>query len=195
MASFLSDELKDKIKGLTPQQQRAIPAIVSAEARGIPLARLLKSVYSCKHCGRVIGRSPDSHAARQAAMVAHEAACDHSPGTWGFVANEATYYGEWTKQESFVTALAAAREEMTEAALSEASHLLRIGTVEAVKELLRQIVEAERDTDRARAAVALLDRASALTARKGKIEIADERKGQQNEKVAGLLDRLREAGD
>lgn len=189
-----SDELKEKIHELTPAQQRAITAIVSAEGRGIPLARLLKNSYSCKWCGRTIGRSPDSNAARQAALIAHESGCDYAGTPWNFVVTEQTYYGEWTKQSSFVVVLQQARDEMAEAALSEASHLLHLGTVEAVKELLRQITEAEKDADKARAAVALLDRASSLTARKGKIEVEHEQKAKQSGKVVEFLDRLRGAG-
>lgn len=178
-----SATLEREFDKLTKKQQLAIPAIVAAEADGLPVAQLLKTTYSCPGCGRVLGRSNMSRDARQALLEDHLGWCENDGRGWKFVAAKSTYYGEWLRDDRFVLALAGARGEVRQTALSEAVDLLKVGTLASVRELLRQVAEGERDLDRRSAAVALLDWADISTA--GKSASVD--------RVADFLQELKEA--
>ncbi len=159
-----STELKDKMAKLTATQRRAITMVVSAEADGLPINRLLKTTYSCRSCGRVVGRSGDKAQSRRAELESHEASCPNTG--WTFAADASSFYGRWRKDADFIDCLNRAREELTNNALSEAARALQLGTAKAVRELLRQILEGERDHDRRSAAIAILDRADLRTSAK-----------------------------
>ena len=188
-----SAELRQKIDGLTRIQQRAIERIVLAEAEGVPLSRLLRTAYSCRWCGQAVGRWSDSAGERAEILQRHERECTGGDGLeWQFVANASTFYGKW-RESDFPAILAQARAEFGAEVLREAAALLQLGASLAVQQLMRIIEDGEDDTNRRLAAVAVLDRASALTARKGTLEI-ERGGGGANDKLTQLLDDLRSAG-
>jgi predicted RNA-binding Zn-ribbon protein involved in translation (DUF1610 family) len=162
-----SVDLQDKMQLLSPAQRRAITRILLGEAAGVPLTRLLKTSYSCPHCGLVIGRSGETKEARKAALADHKAECDVDQ-KWIFAANYATYYGRWRRSAYFCECLSEARAEFIGFALGEAARILQTGTPEAARELVRQIAEGTKDFDKRSAAIALLDRADIKTA--GKVD-------------------------
>ena len=174
-----SDDLRDKMALLSTQQRNAIAAIVLAEAEGIALTRLLKTAYSCRWCGRPQGRAGWPSEARKAELATHEAECERGPELddkgevvvegqkWRFIANYATFYVKW-KSSEFHNCLAHARQEVVDAALSEAAQLLQLGTPDAAEELRRQVREGEKDFDKRSAAIAILDRADLKTANKAR---------------------------
>lgn len=186
-----SADLQAKLKALTVAQRRAIAMIVGAEMERLPVTRVFKTIYSCRWCGRVIGRTGLSDAERKKGLAGHELECERKGKTWYFAASSSTYYGEWLKEPAFVEALDQARIEATASVLDESLRLLQFGTVEVVRELLRLALEAEDSSDRIRAGLGVLDRAAALTAKKGKIEVEHTEKQKRSGKVVDLLNRLR----
>lgn len=164
---------------LSTGQRRAITMIVTAEAGGIAMSRLLKTAYSCPHCGLVVGRSCESKEARKVALGTHIESCD-TEVRWKFACSYSSYYGQWRKSETFVECLDEARAEVITLALGDASRILQLGTPDAAMELRRQIGEGTKDFDRRQAAIALLDRADVQTA------------GKTSDSVTRWLEALRE---
>jgi hypothetical protein len=154
-----SQALTEQMSGLSARQRRAILRIVSAEADGIGLIRLLKTPYSCQFCGLRVGQTGMSRDTRKAALAAHEAGCEkRDKGRWKFVCGLSLYYRKWAKDPAFLDSLGQARQEIAAGAMGQAVAILQVGTPDAAMELHRQVKEGERDTDRRLAAVALLDR-------------------------------------
>lgn len=151
---------------LTAQQKRAILRIVQAEVDGVPLSRLLRTPYSCQWCGWIAGRAGQKKEERKQALANHEEACDRHGSPWQFIAAHNTYYVKWRENPAFQEALEDARDNVVQDALQSAATLLQINTTGAVRELVRQITEAEKDSDRRLSAVAILDRADVSTAHK-----------------------------
>ena len=172
METQWSDALQEKLALLQPAQRRAIVTIVTGELDGIPLSRLLKTVYSCRYCGKVIGRSTHKGEDRKRLRILHEA--EHlkaesgfdKPPLWQFATSYTTYYRSWRKSPIFVQCLEAARVETALNALKTASRLLQLAAPESASELRRQVAEGERDIDRRMSAIAILDRADFGTASK-----------------------------
>lgn len=160
-----SADLQEKMDLLTPAQRRAIIRILLGEAAGVPLTRLLKTAYSCSHCGKVIGRSGDEGVSRKEDLATHEAMCE-SDEKWVFAANYATYYGKWRESIYFLECLNEARAELVSAALDETIGILQLGAPQAARELLRQVAEGEKDVDKRSSSFGILDRAAMGTARK-----------------------------
>lgn len=159
-----SADLQEKMLLLSPAQRRAILLIVAGEVDGIPLTRLLKTPYSCPHCGLVAGRSGEAATHRKALLAGHTAICSEVGQQWKFAAIASTYYSKWKPDSHFAGCLSEARAEIVSAALDEAARILQIGTPEAARELRRQIEAGDKDFDKRSAAVALLDRADVGTA-------------------------------
>lgn len=159
-----------KLSELTPKQRSAIEMIVMAETVQVPITRLLKTSYSCRWCGQVLGRTGEPATLRRQRLNLHEANCrtESRRFHWTFACASSTFYNKWMKDHQFEAALNQARYEMTQNRLTTAARLLQLGTTEAARELLRQIAEGERDLDKRAAAVAVLDRADVLTASKSK---------------------------
>jgi hypothetical protein len=151
---------------LTAQQKRAILRIVQAEVDGVPLSRLLHTPYSCQWCGWIAGRSGQKNEERKKALVTHEAECERHGQPWQFIAAHNTYYVKWRENQAFRDTLEQARADVVQDALQSAATLLQINTTGAVRELVRQISEAEKDSDRRLSAIAVLDRADVSTAHK-----------------------------
>jgi hypothetical protein len=151
---------------LTAQQQRAILRIVQAEVDGTPLSRLLRTPYSCRWCGQVAGRAGQAQPERKQLLADHESHCDRNGQPWQFIAAHNTYYVKWRENPTFQEELAAARANVVQDALLSAATLLQMNTTGAVRELVRQIGEAEKDSDRRLSAIAVLDRADVSTAHK-----------------------------
>lgn len=152
---------------LSGAQRKAIRMIVEAEATGLPLSHLLKTPYSCRWCGKVIGRSGMGRDERKALQERHEEQCERNGQPWKFAANLRTYYHKWQKDPLFVEALESARAEVVQEAITTAAAMLQLNTVTSVRELVRQVTDAEKDSDRRLSAVAILDRADVTTASKG----------------------------
>jgi len=157
----------ETLTALSGVQRKAIRMIVEAEVTGLPLSHLLKTPYSCQWCGKVIGRSGIDRDERKALQVQHEEQCERNGQPWKFAANLRTYYHKWQKDPRFVLALDSARSEVVHEAIATASAMLQLNTVTSVRELVRQVTEAEKDSDRRLSAVAILDRADVTTASKG----------------------------
>lgn len=177
-----SSELQLKMSELSGSQRRGIARIVMSEADGVPFSRLLRTVYSCKWCGREIGRNAGK-ADRKRVKLYHQEECKQNGTLWRFVCNYTTFYRLWRKSALFMECLEMAREETVFEALSGAARMLRLTTYKAVIELRRQVGEGERDIDRRSAAVAILDRADVSTA------------GKVDDGLAQWLDDLRQAED
>ena len=96
--------------------------IVTGEANGITLSRLLKTAHSCQGCVREIGRSTDKSEVRKAALTEHEADCDRMGKPWCFAVNHSTFYGKWGQH--FKDCLSKARQEVVDVALGEAARIL-----------------------------------------------------------------------
>jgi hypothetical protein len=162
-----STDLQAQLDQLSAGQRRAILLIVMAESKGEPITRLLKTPYSCRWCGRVIGHSADGKAARKEALTAHEAGCERQGRPWQFATSLVTFYTRWKAADSsFVECLNLARREVRENALQRAAWILQMGAPEAAIELRRQVAEAKDESDRRLASVAILDRADVKTADK-----------------------------
>lgn len=183
-----SDELLSKLSSLKVSQRRAILMIVTGEAAMIPLSRLLKTSYSCCWCGRSIGRSGESNSARKSKRQLHESQCASESNRfyWSFVASSTTYYNRWRREPLFVQTLDLARQELAGQALLNAAHILHLGSTAAARKLVEQITVGEKDIDQYRAAVAVLDRAAALTADKSSVEGTE---------MKGWLKKMREEGE
>lgn len=154
-------------KTLSAQQQRAILRILEAEVDGTPLTRLLRTPYSCRWCGQVCGRPGMKRDERKALLAAHEDECRRQGKPWHFIAAHKTYYAVWRANPAFLEALEQARHEVTQEAITTAAAMLQMNTISAVRELARQVTEAEKESDRRLSAVAILDRADVNTAAKG----------------------------
>jgi hypothetical protein len=151
------------LEKLTRRQQQAVLRIVQAQMDGVALTRLLKTPYSCRWCGAVLGQSGQGREARKASLAAHEADCGfRGGGGWPFVCSLSTYYRCWAKDEAFQAALAAAWSEVA----AQAVALLKASALAAAGELQRQVRQGEKDHDRRQAATAILDRAGVETAAK-----------------------------
>jgi len=156
--------VQDRLSALPARQRRAVLRIVEAEVTGVALTRLLKTPYSCPYCGLVVGQPGDPRDPRKIALGAHAEGCEKKPTPWRFICRMTVYYRKWARQPPFVEALDAARSEVTSHAMQHAVSILQTGTPDAALELVRQIGEAEKDSDRRLAAVAILDRAGIETA-------------------------------
>lgn len=168
-----SADLQTQLDQLSPQQQRAIVLVVMAESRGEPVTRLLKTPYSCRWCGQVIGHATEGQAARKGALAGHEKECKLGPAQkaearpWRFATSLVTWYTRWKVTDSlFEQCLNQARREVRDNALQRAAWILQMGAPEAAAELRRQVAEAQDDSDRRLSAVAILDRADVGTADK-----------------------------
>jgi hypothetical protein len=175
-----SVELQKKMARLTAHQQRAILMIVIGGADGISLNRLLKTCYSCPHCGRVVGRSGEKAVWRKAALASHIERCPEWPNKWRFAATASTYYGHWKPNSCFTECLNQGRAEFANAAFGEAARILQLGALKAANEVVRQVSEGEKDRDKRAAAFGLLDRVD--------LKMAD----RTNDKLMRLLAELRE---
>jgi hypothetical protein len=151
--------------GLTAGQRKAIETIIEAESNGVPLTRVLKTTYSCRWCGRVIGRPGDSRDRRKLLLLAHEQNCEFDT-EWTFATSVSTFYSKWMKLDHFADALDAARSMATTNIMRAAAVRLQAATLGAANELARQVTEADGDGNRRLAAVAILDRADVSTASK-----------------------------
>lgn len=181
--------LQDKMALLSGGQQRAILMIVMGAADGIPLTRLLKTAYSCPHCGYVAGRSGELAEQRKAALADHIEVCEGRPKKWRFAVAASTYYNKWRPSAYFRECLSEAWEEFIGVALVDAQRKLRLTTLKAAWELDRQIEEGEKDFDKRSAAIAVLDRADMSTAAKADdklMRLLAELRGVDDEEVAEL---------
>jgi hypothetical protein len=168
---------------LTARQQRAILMIVIGGAGGISLTRLLKTSYSCPHCGLAVGRGGETGAQRKAALAHHIVTCRERPQKWNFAVSATTYYNRWKTNRCFTECLNEVRAEFANAALGDAARILQLGTLEASRELVRQISEGEKDRDRRAAACSILDRVD--------LKMAD----RTNDKMMRWLAELRGEGE
>lgn len=169
MEMLWSGELQEKMALLSAAQRRAIGMIVAAEAEGVSLSRLLKTSYSCKWCGRVIGRSTDRRDDRKQLLFEHQdndCEAREAGRLWRFAAAYTTYYRHWRKSRVFCQCLELARNESMLGALEGATRQLKLSTLEAVATLRKLLSDAERDADKLKAAIAILDRADLSTAGK-----------------------------
>lgn len=92
-----STELQEKLKALTPAQRRGVALICQAEIERLPISYLFKTSYSCRWCGKPVGRTGQSNEQRHADLTEHEVNCKHNGKEWVFVANASTYYDDWLK--------------------------------------------------------------------------------------------------
>ena len=171
MSGQWSAAVWEQLERLSTEKRRAILRIVEAELQGVPLSHLLKTAYSCKYCGRSIGRSSMQADSRKQLLFEHQDnECDNrpqgdAPGVrWKFAVAASTYYSKWREDAAFWAALRQARREAAGLALDEAQQLLKVATEKAVAELVRQVSEGESDRDKRLSAVAILDRADMATA-------------------------------
>jgi hypothetical protein len=194
MNSAWSDELEQKMSMLSPPQRRAIGMIVSAETDGVPLSRLIKTTYSCKWCGRQVGRSTDRREDRKQLLFEHqdnECSAREAGRLWRFAASYTAYYQKWKKSRVFVECLDLARNETMVGALQAASRQLKLTTLEAVATLRGLLSGAVRDADKLKAAIAILDRADLSTAGKVGLGTAYDWRGEMMDLwQAGDLSRL-----
>lgn len=182
-----STELQYKLSVLTAKQRYAVLAIVAADVAGLPLSRLLKTSYSCKKCGWVAGNSRWSNRQRKERLVDHSVTCERATDSdWPFICTSTNYYSRWMRDAIFIASLRQARSELVIQALIEAASILQLGSAKAARELVKQVTEGEKDIDKYRAAVAVLDRAHRLTAAKS---------GEDLEKMEDWLQSLRGGED
>ena len=130
--------------GLTAGQRKAIETIIEAESSGVPLTRVLKTSYSCRFCGRVIGRPGESRERRKLLLMDHEQHCDYDT-PWTFATNVSTFYAKWMKTDLFTDALETARSMATTNIMRAAAVRLQAATLGAANELARQVTEADGD--------------------------------------------------